>query len=124
MKKHFLYFAWMIALSGFLISLYFGEVLHLEPCHLCWYQRIAIVPLALFLGIAAYHNDRKLAKYCLPLIIFGAVAAIYQSMTHIFPSCHSSYLCGASQCSISGISPYLSAAGFVLMGFFVLRAEN
>jgi len=124
LRAHYLYFAWILALGGFLISVYFGEVLNLEPCRLCWYQRIAIFPLALFLGIAAYKHDRKIAVYCLPLVVFGALAAIYQSISQLFPSLHSAFLCGATQCTISGISPFLSAAGFLAMGFFILNTPK
>lgn len=123
-RAHYLYFAWVLAFSGFLLSVYFGEVLNLEPCRLCWYQRIAIFPLALFLGIAAFKNDRRIAMYCLPLVAFGGIAAIYQSFTHIFPSLHTAYLCGANLCSISGISPFLSVAGFAGMAFFILKADS
>lgn len=122
-RAHYLYFAWILALGGFLLSVYFGEVLNLEPCRLCWYQRIAIFPLALFLGIAAYKNDRRIAMYCLPLVAFGGVAAVYQSLSHIFPSLHSPYLCGANLCAISGISPFLSTAGFAAMAFFILCSD-
>lgn len=123
-RAHFLYFAWILALGGFLLSVYFGEVLNLEPCRLCWYQRIAIFPLALFLGIAAYKNDHRIAVYCLPLVAFGAAAALYQSLSKLFPAFHSPYLCGATQCNISGISPFLSAAGFIGMAFFIWMAEK
>ena len=40
----------MLATAG---SLYFSEVAHYDPCRLCWYQRIAMYPLAIILAIAA-----------------------------------------------------------------------
>lgn len=123
-RAHSLYFAWILALGGFLVSVYFGEVLHQEPCRLCWYQRIAIFPLALFLGIAAYRHERRLALYCLPLALFGLAAAFYQAMSKLVPSLHSPFLCGATQCNITGVSPYFSFLGFALICFFILVKEK
>ena len=52
-----LYGAWAIALAASLGALFIGEVLGQEPCNLCWYQRIAMFPLALILGLACLYND-------------------------------------------------------------------
>ena len=49
--------AWIVALVAMLGSLYFSEVAHFIPCEYCWYQRIAMYPLVLILGIAAYRQD-------------------------------------------------------------------
>ena len=38
--------AWVIAASAMLGALFFGEVMQLPPCLLCWYQRIFMFPLA------------------------------------------------------------------------------
>ncbi|HSX11252.1 MAG TPA: disulfide bond formation protein B, partial [Chlamydiales bacterium] len=100
-REHSLYFAWVISLAGLAISLFFGEVLHLEPCRLCWYQRVAIFPLALFLGIAAYKHDRNLALYSLPLVAFGGVFAFYQVLIQYLPALHIHSLCGsADHCTL------------------------
>jgi len=42
-----LYLAWLIALTATLGALFIGEVMGRTPCVLCWYQRIAMFPLAL-----------------------------------------------------------------------------
>ncbi|PIS01965.1 MAG: hypothetical protein COT85_07430 [Chlamydiae bacterium CG10_big_fil_rev_8_21_14_0_10_42_34] len=116
-----LYFAWLISLIALLVSLYYGEILDVEPCRLCWYQRIAMYPLVLFLGIAAFKNDRRIALYCLPLIFLGALIAIYQSLTQLIPSLHISALCGqSSYCMVASPFPFLSALAFVLIAFFTL----
>ena len=41
-----LWLAFAVALTATAGSLYFSEVAGLEPCTLCWYQRIAMYPLA------------------------------------------------------------------------------
>jgi hypothetical protein len=52
-----LWLAFGVALVSTLGSLYLSEVARLIPCTLCWYQRIAMYPLALLLGIAAIRGD-------------------------------------------------------------------
>jgi disulfide bond formation protein DsbB len=120
LRNYTLYFAWVIALTGLFWSIYIGEVLQMEPCHLCWYQRTAIFPLALFLGIAAYENDYKIARYAWPLLVFGGLFALYQSLMQIFPSLHSEVLCGSvGHCTMAGIFPFMSLLGFILMSILI-----
>ncbi|WP_082321816.1 disulfide bond formation protein B [Variovorax paradoxus] len=38
--------AFLVAFASTLGSLFFSEVMKLEPCVLCWYQRIAMFPLS------------------------------------------------------------------------------
>lgn len=125
MKKwiltHRLYVAWVIALVALFGSVFYGEVLQMEPCRLCWYQRIGMFPLALFLGISWYKNDQKIALYSLPLIAFGGFFAFYQSAIQIFPELQISALCGeSSPCMLAGYAPYLSLLGFASIGSLIL----
>lgn len=124
-RKYALYFAWLISLIGLLISIYYGEVLNLEPCRLCWYQRIGLFPLALFLGIACYKGNRNLALYTLPLIAFGGIFAFYQTLIQIFPKLHSPALCGSStHCTLPAIPPFYSLLAFILIAFFIILSEK
>jgi disulfide bond formation protein DsbB len=124
-RSYALYLAWTIALAGVAISLYFGEVLQVEPCRLCWYQRIALFPLALFLGIATYKNDAKLAIYATPFVILGGLFALYQTALLYFPALEIDALCGSSHCapvfSFFGFLtfPLLSLIGFGAIGLFL-----
>ncbi len=76
--RYRLYTAWVISLCGLFASLTFSELLQIEPCPLCWYQRTALFPLVLILAIAAYREDQAVRVYALPLALFGATFAIYQ----------------------------------------------
>lgn len=69
--------AWLIAALATAGSLYFSEVAHFEPCRLCWYQRIAMYPLVVILGIGAARRDRSAARYSIPLAAIGAAVAAY-----------------------------------------------
>lgn len=75
-----LYLAWVVALVAMLGSLYFSEIRGFRPCILCWYQRICMYPLALWLGIAAFRGDLGIRRYALPLAIIGGLTGLYQNL--------------------------------------------
>jgi disulfide bond formation protein DsbB len=58
-------------------SLFFSEVAHFVPCELCWYQRICMYPLTIVSLLAAAANDRRVARYLLPLPLVGAGVSVY-----------------------------------------------
>ena len=59
--------ATLVAVGATLGSLYFSEIRNFLPCEFCWYQRIAMYPLALILLIATIRRDRKIIPYALAL---------------------------------------------------------
>jgi disulfide bond formation protein DsbB len=61
-----IFIAWLIAASGTLGALFFGEVMGIPPCTLCWYQRIFMFPL-----------DTKVVRYALPLALIGLGFAVF-----------------------------------------------
>jgi len=73
----FLYLAWLQALGATIGSLYASEILHLTPCGLCWYQRIAMYPLVILLPLGILKKDRHTPFLLLPLSLIGAVIALY-----------------------------------------------
>ncbi|HJS27602.1 MAG TPA: disulfide oxidoreductase [Actinomycetota bacterium] len=78
--------AWVVALVATLGSLYYSEVAHLPPCTLCWYQRIAMYPLAIVLAIAALRSDFGIRRYVLPIVAIGAAISAYHYQLERFPS--------------------------------------
>jgi disulfide bond formation protein DsbB len=70
--------AWLIASMATLGALFFGEVMQLPPCVLCWYQRIFMFPLALILPLGLFPLDTKVVRYGLILAIPGALIAVFQ----------------------------------------------
>ena len=44
--------AFISALMATMASLFLSEVLHFQPCILCWYQRIAMYPQVVLLYVA------------------------------------------------------------------------
>ncbi|MDP1718060.1 MAG: disulfide bond formation protein B [Burkholderiales bacterium] len=69
--------AWLIASISTLGALFFGEVMKLPPCVLCWYQRICMFPLALILPVGLFPFDRKVIRYALPLAVIGGLIAVF-----------------------------------------------
>ncbi|MDP3540925.1 MAG: disulfide bond formation protein B [Elusimicrobiota bacterium] len=69
--------AWLVAACATLGALFFGEVMKLPPCSLCWYQRIFMFPLALILPIGLFPLDRKVIRYALPLAVIGGMFAVF-----------------------------------------------
>lgn len=122
-KNYGLYFSWVIACLATLGSLYFSEFRHLEPCHLCWYQRIAIYPLAVILGIAAWRQFLQIIPFALPLVFFGLGLAVYQVLIQEIPGWHPIDLCGAGpSCSTKQVIafgfltiPMLAVVGFICL---------
>lgn len=129
LKKYGLYFTWLIAALGMLASLYFSEIRHLEPCHLCWYQRIALFPLFFILGIAAYKGFLGIALYVLPQTIVGFLMALYQVIIQEFRGWNPIEMCGAGPSCSEKISiglgpitiPMLSALGFLAISLLLTR---
>ena len=73
---------WLIAMAALFGSLFFSEVMGLEPCVLCWWQRIFIYPLAILFLVGLIHFDRSVVRYTLPLAVIGLGFAIYHYLLY------------------------------------------
>lgn len=119
--KNPLYWCWIVVLIGCAVSIYYGEILMIEPCRMCWYQRMALFPLGLILGIGLYRNDRSMVFYALPLSIFGAAVAFLQAIGIHFPFlrvCRKE--CANSVFSILGVVTFPDLSAFGLIGITVI----
>ena len=77
-----IYAAWVVALVATVGSLFFSEVMLLPPCVLCWYQRIAMYPLVLILGVGIILGDRRVKFYALPVALAGLAVAVYHNLLY------------------------------------------
>ena len=68
---------WLVASVSTLGALFFGEVMLLPPCVLCWYQRIFMFPLVLILPLGLFPFDRNVVRYALPLVVIGCMFAVF-----------------------------------------------
>ncbi|CAG4884721.1 Disulfide bond formation protein C [Georgfuchsia toluolica] len=72
--------AWLIAASAMLGALFFGEVMKVPTCVMCWYQRIFMFPLALILPFGLFPFDRKVIRYATPLAVLGLLFAVFHML--------------------------------------------
>lgn len=85
--KNIPYILLVTSLISTLVSLYFSEIMHLVPCVLCWYQRIAMYPLIIITAVGILTKDKNLPYYVLPLALIGWGVALYHNLLyyHILP---------------------------------------
>jgi disulfide bond formation protein DsbB len=113
-----LWLAALVALVTMLGSLYYSQVAHFVPCSLCWYQRIAMYPVAVILLIAAIRHDRQIWWYAAPLAMVGLAFSVYHSQLQAFPGQHSSFCTTTEPCTVR----YVWEFGFVSLPFMALSA--
>ncbi|MCU1374761.1 MAG: disulfide bond formation protein [Actinomycetia bacterium] len=111
-----------VAVVATLGSLYFSEVAHFTPCKLCWYQRIAMYPLAPILVIAAARRDVGIRLYAAVLAGLGAVIASYHVILERYPTLESSVCDPTNPCTLIWVRRfgYLTIPGMALSGFALI----
>lgn len=73
-----LHIALFLAATATASSLFYSIVVGLQPCLLCWWQRIALFPQVILFTIATIKKDLSIRIYGLWLSFCGAVIAAYQ----------------------------------------------
>lgn len=61
-------------------SLWLSLAAELDPCRLCWYQRVALFPLVPVLWIAVAERRATAYRTTLPLSVAGLGIAVYHSV--------------------------------------------
>jgi len=122
------YAVWIMALLSAAGSLFFSEVMDLPPCVLCWYQRIAMYPLVLIIGIGIITDDRRWKVYALPLALTGLALAVYHNLVYygIIPEsltpCTQGVSCSERQIEWLGFItiPLMGLASFLVISAILL----
>ncbi len=122
------YAAWIIALVATVGSLFFSEVMNLPPCVLCWYQRIAMYPLVLIIGIGIVLRDPRMKYYALPVCLSGLAISVYHNLLYygLIPDsitpCTQGISCTSVQIEWLGFItiPLMALAAFVGIGLCLL----
>lgn len=122
------YVAWITALVATAGSLFFSEVMELPPCILCWYQRIAMYPLVIVIGIGIIMRDARWKYYALPLALIGLAISFYHNLLYygIIPEsltpCKEGVSCTTVQIEWLGFItiPLMGLTSFVLVSFISL----
>lgn len=93
-------------------SLYYSEIMHYEPCPLCWWQRMFIYASAVVLLVAWARKKNDAYQYVLWLSLAGIVFAINNLLLIWFPgagiACDAVELC---------TKLYVNTFGFVTIPF-------
>jgi disulfide bond formation protein DsbB len=113
-----LWLAFAVALTATAGSLYLSEVAGFIPCTLCWYQRIAMYPLVVVLGIAAWRGDRGIRRYVAPVAAIGAAIAAYHVALQRLPGLPS----GGCSLDAPCTAIYVERFGFVTIPVMALVA--
>ena len=123
-----LWLAWLVALVATLGSLIYSEVIHFEPCRLCWFQRIAMYPMAIILLVGAIRRETVVKFYALPLALVGLGISVWHYLIQTFPglssgaSCDPDVPCSAKYVDVFGFIsiPFMAGAGFTLITVLLL----
>lgn len=98
----------IIAVGATLGSLYLSEVADFVPCELCWFQRIAMYPMAVLLPIATIRRDERMLRDVSVLAGIGLLISSYHIQLQLFPE-------QSSMCSLSApcTAQWVEALGFM-----------
>ena len=106
--------AWIVALVAVAGSMTYSDVFHMDPCKLCWYQRIFIFPQFIILTIALWRRyNKEIADYCIALAGFAIPISLYHYLLQMIdaPAVHA-----FAPCDVTGQAPSCS-------GYYVLMYE-
>jgi disulfide bond formation protein DsbB len=113
----------VVALTCTVGSLWLSEGAHFPPCKLCWYQRIAMYPQVVILGVAAIRRDVGARISAWVLCGIGGSISIYHLLIERYPTLSSSSSCDPlNPCSIKWVERlgYLTIPGMALSGFALI----
>jgi len=109
-------------------SLWFSEVGGFVPCEFCWYQRIAMYPLVVVLGVAVWRGDSDPRWRVLPMSVTGLGLSAYHYQLQLYPdqgsSCDVAAPCTQQWVDEFGFVsiPFMAFCGFAAVTVLVLAA--
>jgi disulfide bond formation protein DsbB len=109
----------VVAGAATLGSLYFSEAADYAPCTYCWYQRIAMYPIAVVAAVGLWRRDANARWYSLTLAAIGLCLSTYHYLLEWNPSWES------GSCALFGpvcAVPWFRTFGFVSLAFMALCA--
>lgn len=118
-----LWLGFLVAAVATVGSLYFSEEAGFVPCRLCWFQRIAMYPLAPILLVGAIRKDPAVRWYAGPIAAVGALIAGYHTLIEWRPALDT------GTCELTGPSctfvwfrefGFISLATMALTGFLTI----
>ena len=102
------FFLFLASVAG---SLFYSSVLNFEPCLLCWWQRIFIVPQLVLFGVALWTKREDVFLYSVYLSVIGGLIALYHNFLPYFESVGLG--CGTDTASVSCVKLYINAFSYL-----------
>ncbi len=118
LSRQAVWLAWFTAAVATGGSLFFSQVAHFTPCQLCWYQRIAMYPLAMILLVGALLRDRRVPLYAAVFPLVGAAISAYHIYIEVNPEKESASCRAGVPCSTRWIDDF----GYVTIPVMALSA--
>jgi len=117
-----IWLAWVVALVATVGSLMYSEWFHFVPCRLCWFQRIAMYPLAIILLVGAIRREAVVKFYAMPIALIGLAVSIYHNVVQFYPSLEGGSCDPLNPCSARSIEmfgfmdlPFMAGAAFIVI---------
>jgi disulfide bond formation protein DsbB len=117
-KKIALPLAALITTTAMLGSLYFSEIVNYKPCQLCWYQRYAMYPLAIFLIVANFKKFKFTKIIAVSLALVGGSVSTYHWFLERFPDLDAGVCDAKLPCEFIWFENF----GFVTLAFMAFTA--
>ncbi len=124
----------VVSLGAALGSLFYSEVMAFEPCRLCWFQRIAMYPIAFLSGLALWRRDRGIMWYLRLQAIVGAAIGAYHYLVQTLAISDGGSCSATAPCTLKYVDefgfvsiPFMAMSCFVLIAVaahYILRAEG
>lgn len=99
----------VVSIGATVGSLLYSEVLGFEPCRLCWFQRIAMYPMALLSALALWRRDLGLMWYFRVQATVGAAFGAYHYLTQVLEFLDGGSCSATAPCTLK----YVNQFGFV-----------
>lgn len=110
--------AFIVAVVAVGSSLTYSDYFAMNPCKLCWFQRIFIFPQVLLLGIALWRKHHDLiTDYSIALTIFAIPISIFHYLLQMTdaPSVHA-----FAPCDVTGQAPSCSGYYVHMYGYITI----
>lgn len=114
-REYALVLGLIVSATAFGGSMYLSNIAGMTPCLLCWYQRVAIFPLALLFLVALIRRDEHVFWYTLPLSVIGGLIAGYHYVIQMYPIAACS-IDGGVDCTLR----YVTHFGYVTISMMAL----
>lgn len=102
----------IVTAGAVLGSLTYSNIFQLEPCPLCWYQRIFMFPLPFILITAYIKHISRIWSVTLVLSVVGLLLSLYHIYIQFWSASGESVFCNSAVSEPCNI-PYVMIFGFI-----------